>query len=246
MGEPIPLHDLMVNDRYWLGRARGMLDQSIRGRDEAAGRLASAVGWLWTVYTGAVLVGVALRGQILPGWAVGMLVAPALLLVAAYGLAVWAGLPLDVAFDPRVVEEVQQVHEQATREKQRRLRLAGMAAALGALAVLAAVAVTAIVRAGPAGPSLTAVVDRPPNSRPMVLVTGRMPAGTPVTVTVTATHGGVAPVIRLLVADPAGLVHAELPVPPGGRAYRVQAAWPDRHQHWTLTIPATDPAPPAP
>jgi hypothetical protein len=58
------------------------------------------------------------------------------------------------------------------------------------------------------------------------------------------TEGGAARVPRLLVADPAGQVHAELPVPPGGRGYRVQAAWPDRGQQWTLTTTATDPTPP--
>lgn len=43
-----------------------------------------------------------------------------------------------MAFDPRVVEEIYQVREQATKVKQQRLRRAGLAAGLGALAVLAA------------------------------------------------------------------------------------------------------------
>jgi hypothetical protein len=57
------------------------------------------------------------------------------------------------------------------------------------------------------------------------------------------TEGGAERVARLLAADPAGQVHAQLPVPPGGRHYRVQAAWSDRGQQWTLTTPATDPTP---
>jgi hypothetical protein len=246
MGEPTPLADLVVNDRYWLGRARGMLDQAVRGRDEAAGRLAAGVGWLWTVYTGAALVGSALRAQPLPGWAVGLLVAPALLLVGAYALAVWAMLPVEVAFDPRVVEQIRQAHVHASGVKRQRLGWAGVAAGLGALAVVAAVVATATVRSSPAGPSLAAVVDRQPAGEAVVLVTGRMPPGAAVTVTAAPTQGGAGPVVRLLVADPAGQVHAELPVSPGGRGYRVQAAWPDRGQQWTLTTPATDPTPPAP
>jgi len=43
------------------------------------------------------------------------------------------------------------------------------------------------------------------------------------------------PVARLLVTDSAGQVHAEFPIPPGGRGYRLQAAWSDRSQQWTLT-----------
>jgi hypothetical protein len=244
VGEPTPLQDLVVNDRYWLGRARGMLDQAIRGRDDAAARLASGVGWLWTVYTGAAFVGAALAERPLPGWAVGLLAAPALLLVAAYGLAVWAMLPVEVRFDPRVVQQIQQAHVHASGVKQQRLWWAGLAAGLGALAVVAAVVATATVRAGPAGPSLAAVVDRQPAGQAVVLVTGRMPPAAPVTVTVTSTQPGAGRVARLLVADPAGHVHAEIPVPSGRQGYRVQAAWSDRSQQWTLTTPATDPTPP--
>jgi hypothetical protein len=246
MGEPTPLEDLLVNDRYWLGRARGMLDQAIRGRDEAAARLASGVGWLWTVYAGAALVGAALGTRPLPGWALGVLLAPAVLLVAAYALATWAALPVEVAFDPRVVEEVQAVHVRVSREKQRRLRLAGLAAGLGALAVLAAVVVTATVRAGPPAPSLSAVADRQPGGRAVVLVEVRVAPGAPVTVTVTPDKGRGGRVARLLVANAAGEVQATIPVTAAGRGYLVQAAWSDRGQRWTLTTAAAGPVAPSP
>jgi hypothetical protein len=244
MGEPTPLADLVVNDRYWLGRARGMLDQAIRGRDDAAVRLAAGVGWLWTVYTGAALVGVALPNQALPGWAVGVLVAPALLLVVAYALAVRATLPVEVRFDPRVIQQIQRAHVHASEVKQERLRLAGLAAGLGALAVVTAVVATAIVRVSPSGPSVAAVVDRQIAGQTVVLVTAQVPPGAAVMVTVTPTQGGAGRVARLLVADPAGQVHAEFRLPPGGPGYRVQAVWSDRGLQWDLTTPATDPAPP--
>jgi hypothetical protein len=174
-----------------------------------------------------------------------VLAAPALLLVAAYGLAVWAMLPIEVAFDPRVVQQIQQSHVHASGVKQQRLRLAGLAAGLGALAVVAAVVATATVHAGLPGPALAAVVDRQPAGQSVVLVTARVPPGATVTVTVTpAQPSGVERVARLLVADPAGQIHAELPVPPGGRGYRVQAAWSDHGQQWTLITPATNPTPP--
>src|SRR5512132_1260843 len=242
MAEPTPLGDLLVSDRYWLGRARGMLDQSIRGRDEAAARLTSGVGWLWTIYTGAALVGVALGKQSLPSWVVGLLVAPALLLVAAYALATWASLPVEVAFDPRVIEEIRDVHVHASGVKQQRLWWAGAAAGLGALAVVAAVVATATVRAGPSGSSLAAVVNRQPDGRRVVLVEGRVAPGAPVTVTVSADRSG-RPVARLLVADEAGEFHAGIPINSVGQGYQVQAAWPDRQRRWTVTIPATEPVP---
>ena len=76
------------------------------------------------------------------------------------------------------------------------------------------------------------------------LVTARVPPGAAVTVTVTPTQGGAGRASRLLAANPAGQVHAELPVSSGGQGYQVQAAWSDRGQRWSLTTPATDPTSP--
>jgi hypothetical protein len=143
MGEPTPLQDLMVNDRYWLSRARGMVDQAVKARDEAAGRLVTGVGWLWTVYTGAALVGVALADRALEGWRLGLLMVPGVLLVVAYGLAMWALWPVAVAFDPRVIEDIKAAHVHAAEVKRRRVWLAGVTAGIGAVAVLAAILVTA-------------------------------------------------------------------------------------------------------
>jgi hypothetical protein len=244
MSEPPPLHEVVVGDRYWLGRARGMLDQSIRGRDEAAGRLASGIGWLWTVYAGAALVGSALRQAPLPGWVVALLVAPAVLLVVAYGLATWALLPVEVAFDPRVVEEIRQVHTHATRVKRQRLRVAAVAAGLGALLVVVAVVATVTVRPDEVGSgrSLAAAAEPAPSGGVVVLVGGRVPAGASVVVTVTPLPGG-APVSVLAVADTAGRVRESVRVPAAG-GYEVRAAWTDRGQRWTLTTRAAGPTVP--
>jgi hypothetical protein len=67
---------------------------SIRGRDEAASRLATAIGWFWTVYTAAALVGIALADRVLPAWMAVLLALPAVLLVAAYALVIWALNPI--------------------------------------------------------------------------------------------------------------------------------------------------------
>jgi hypothetical protein len=166
MGEPTPLQDLMVNDRYWLGRARGMVDLAVKARDEAAGRLVTGVGWLWTVYTGAALVGVALADRSLAGWRLGLLVMPGVLLVVSYGLAMWALWPVAVAFDPRVVQEIQAAHLHAGEVKRRRVWLAGVTAAVGAVAVVAAILATATAPATSAG-------GRLPRSLNAALVVGR-------------------------------------------------------------------------
>jgi hypothetical protein len=240
MGEPTPLQDLMVNDRYWLARARGMVDQAVKARDEAAGRLVTGVGWLWTVYTGAALVGVALANRSLDGWRVGLLVLPGVLLVVAYGLAVWALWPVAIAFDPRVVEEIQAAHLHAATVKRRRVWLAGVTAGVGAVAVVAAVFATATAPATPAEPRVAAIVQSRPGGGVVVLVGGVVPlaAGQPVTVTVTSERGS--SVVMVTTADPTGRVQVQAPLADSvGSGSRVRLAWTDGKQQWTLTLPVT-------
>ena len=228
----------MVNDRYWLQRARTILDQSIRGRDEAAARLASGIGWLWTVYTGAALVGVALTGRPLSIVTVALIALPVASLVAAYGLAVWAGLPLDVAFDPRVIEEIEEVHTNATREKQKRLRRAALAAAVSALTVIVAIAATAAVREGPPNPSLTATVQHQEDGEVAVLIQGQFPHDQPVTLTAASSPaGGTTLASILVVANATGVLRVTLPVP-GSDNYYIRAEWTQDRYDWSLTTRA--------
>jgi hypothetical protein len=245
MGEPTPLQDLMVNDRYWLGRARGMVDEAVKARDVAAGRLVTGVGWLWAVYTGAALVGVALANRSLDGWRLGLLVVPAVLLVVAYGLAVWALWPVAVAFDPRVVEEIQAAHLHAARVKQRRIWLAGMIAGVGAVAVVAALLTTATAPATSADARVAAVVQSRPGRGLVVLVGGRIPtaAGQPVTVTVIPERGS--PISTVTVAGSSGRVEAQARLAGSvGSGGRVRVSWEDGGQDWTVTTPVTSAAAP--
>jgi hypothetical protein len=240
VAEPTPLQDLVVNDRYWPGRARGMVDQA---RDDTAARLVAGVGWLWTVYTGAALVGVALANRPVAGWRVAVLGLPGVVLVAAYGLGVWALWPVAVGFDPRVVQEIQAAHAHAAAVKRRRVRLAGVTAGVGAAGVVAAILATATIPAAPAGPQIAAVAEPRPGGGVVVLVGGVLPgaAGRAVTVTVTPEHGS--PVMMLEVADTSGRVEVGVPLAGSvGAGDRVRVAWADGKQAWTLTLPVT-PAP---
>jgi hypothetical protein len=245
MGEPTPLQDLMVNDRYWLARARGMLDQAVRSRDEAASRLVVAVGWLWTVYTGAALVGVAVADRQVAGWRVAVLAAPGVLLVSAYGLGLWALWPVAVAFDPRVIEEIQAAHLHAAEVKQRRVWLAGVTAGVGAVSVVAAVLATATAPATTTDPRMAAVAQLRPDGGAMVLVSGKIPAaaGQAVSVTVTPERGRA--VAMVTTADPSGRIQLEAVLAgsmgPEGRA---RVAWADGKQGWALTVPVTLPSSP--
>jgi hypothetical protein len=234
VADPTPLEDLVVNDRYWLARAREMVTVSIRARDEAAGRLATAIGWFWTVYTAAALVGVSLTGGSLPRLLGGLLALPVFLLVLAYALVVWAMTPIGTTFDPRVPEEIAAAHSRGSRTKQRRLAVATGVTLAAALAVAAAVAAAATIRAE-TSPSLHAT--RSTGERPaqdVVLVRGRFPPGQAVTLVVTPQAGKGSPVKQLEIAGQDGVVRVSIPVPAGG-GYDVAASWTDASGRWSLS-----------
>jgi hypothetical protein len=223
VAEPTPLEDLVVNDRYWLARAREMITASIRGRDEAAGRLGTAVGWFWTVYTTAALVGVALTNRRLPA-------AVAVLLVAAYALVVWAQTPIGISFDPRVPEQIARAHQAASCAKQRRLIAATACTLAAALAVAGAVTATALTSPAPAAALHAAHTTR--GGRHLIAIRAQLAATEPVTLTVTPQ--GAQPLTLLETSDRDGVLHASVPVP-AAASYQVSATWTDNDTYWQLT-----------
>jgi len=236
VAEPTPLEDLVVNDRYWLGRGREMVTASIRGRDEAAGRLGTAVGWFWTVYTTAALIGVALTNRRLPAAVALLLALPAVLLVAAYALVVWAQTPIGTSFDPRVPEQIARAHDAASRAKQRRL-IAATACTLAAALAVAGV-VTATVLTSPAPAAALHAAHTTQGGRHLIAIRAQLAATEPVTLTLTPQ--GAQPLTLLETSDRDGVLHASVPVP-AAPSYQVSATWTENDTRWQLTriVPAT-------
>jgi hypothetical protein len=236
VAEPTPLEDLVVNDRYWLGRGREMVTASIRGRDEAAGRLSTAVGWFWTVYTTAALVGVAFTNRRLPAAVALLLALPAVLLVAAYALVMWAQTPIGTSFDPRVPEQIALAHQAASRAKQRRLIAATACTLAAALAVGGAVTATALT--GPAPVAGLYATHSIQGGRDLIAIRAQLAATEPVTLTLTPQ--GAQPLTLLETSDRDGVLHASVPVP-AARSYQVSATWTDNNTRWQLarTVMAT-------
>jgi hypothetical protein len=217
-----------------------MVTASIRGRDEAAGRLANAIGWFWTVYTTAALVGVALANRAVSAWTAGLLALPALLLVAAYALVIWALTPIGISFDPRVPTEIARAHANATVAKQRRLTAATACTLVAALAVAAAVATTATTRPEPA-PALHATHTVRGSGKGAILVRGQFPVGQAVTIAVipstdAAQQDQSVEVLEVASAD--GTVRTTIPVP-AAKSYEVTASWSDRGSRGALTRTVT-------
>jgi hypothetical protein len=217
-----------------------MVTASIRGRDEAASRLATAIGWFWTVYTAAALVGIALADWVLPAWMAVLLALPAVLLVAAYALVIWALNPIRASFDPRVPQEIALAHAKASKAKQQRLAAATACALAAAVAVAAAVATTAATKPERT-PSLRATHPARSDGANVILVRGQFSPGQEVTITVTpgpGIRGKAEPAKVLEVAGRDGVVRATVPVPIEG-GYEATAAWNDSTGRWQVTRTVT-------
>ncbi|MDA0161325.1 hypothetical protein OM076_13690 [Solirubrobacter ginsenosidimutans] len=219
MSEPTPLEDLVVNDRYWLGRGRELTTGSLTFRESAATALTGAVGWFWTVYTVAALVGVALADRDVGLAAGAALAAPALLLLIAYLTATWAALPVDIAFDPRDPLEIRAAHIGAVRALSRRLRITVGLLIVSAVAVAIAVTVTATMSPVTLG-TFAARVD----NTNTILIGGRFPPNADVQFVVRSSK----PVYRamaLRVAGPKGDLDTRVNGVAGGTTYSVTAQW---------------------
>jgi len=131
----------LVDDYYWLGRAGELVKANSALRADAAKQLMAALAWLWSVYTGAAILGAATASRALSGAESVVLGAPSLLIVLAYAGAVYAYMPLTIEFDPRDPEDVRVAFTEATRRGWRRLRIALGLAALAGLGIAAAIGV---------------------------------------------------------------------------------------------------------
>lgn len=159
MPDPADLNDVFVGERFWLARGRDMLLGAANSGELAAQQLMAVIGWFWTAYTAAALVGVALADRTVKAWEAVLLALPGVLLVVAYAVAAWAAMPIIVRFDPRVPFEIEEAHLAGVACSRRRLTASLVATGVAALSVAAAIVGTALARTNLAD-SLDAVVAR--------------------------------------------------------------------------------------
>ena len=138
--EADPAAEALVDDVFWLRRAGDLVVGGATLRADAAKQLMTALAWLWTVYTGAAVLGtIRVPKTGLPEAL--LLATPSVTIVTAYAAAVYAYLPLTVAFDPQDPQDVRAAYTAAVSRGWRRMRVA---LALGLAAVSLAAAITAV------------------------------------------------------------------------------------------------------
>lgn len=220
-----------VDDQFWFDESRNALAQAAARQNEASAKVATALVWLWGVYTAAITVGTTLPAKTLelPLAVMIMLVVPIPLLLGGYVCATWAQVPPLVEFDPRSPTEIQQGFSLSMVVRRRRLAAALTMTALSALMVSLAISVASCSRPK-AGPSLRAVHSTKADGAIAVAVTG-------VFVPSTAVHIRIVPITpsgdwdtkriktETVLSSPAGGIQIVVPMEAGASRYEVVADW---------------------
>ncbi len=125
----------LVGPRYWLEKGVELRNGAVSSRAATAKSLAAGIAWFWSSYTAVTLAGVVVSARHFTlAQSVGV-AAPSILLIAAYGAALWAQAHVAVAFIPNAPRSVEEAHDKIAAELARRL---GIATVLTALAVISA------------------------------------------------------------------------------------------------------------
>ena len=155
---PVPGAVPQINDAYWFSYSKNIVDGALKSRDDAADKLQTFVGWLWTVYTAGAAVGFALGKLSLSLLAAVLVSSPILALVIVYWMTVWVRVPILGQFDPQIPGQIEHLYNHNVLRKQWRLRLTLGAAAGSAILVAGAVFYAATTPVAPSAPAIKTVV----------------------------------------------------------------------------------------
>jgi hypothetical protein len=169
----------MVDDNYWLAKAKALVDASATSRQEQADKLVDGVKWLWTAYTASAIVGFAFTDKDYPWWAFVVIALPSAILPIAYASAVWVRNPVPIDFDERSPPEIKRAYDGGVSKKVHRLRVALVLAGLGTVAVIFALLTAAFATQDKSAGTFSAALDsdKPPLE---VIAAGNFDSGTAV------------------------------------------------------------------
>jgi hypothetical protein len=124
-----------VNKQYWLESAEKLVANASTGKIDAAAKVQSMLGWIWTAYTAGVALVIGLAAGTLNNLATILIVIPIPVLLIAYWISIYAQMPIPLTFDPRLWEQIKDEYLRANRGRTRRLRWSLTVAFIGAAIV---------------------------------------------------------------------------------------------------------------
>lgn len=125
-----------INDSYWFEFSKKLMDESIKLRDTAAGKLQTLVIWLWGIYTAYAAIGFGLTDKKVDILYVILIAAASAFLIAVYWGTIWIQMPAwTEGFDPRSPTEIADLHGDIIKIKDRRTKITLFLSIVAAISV---------------------------------------------------------------------------------------------------------------
>jgi hypothetical protein len=226
----------VVGPSFWLQRGIELRSGAVASRIATAKSLTAGIAWFWSAYTAVAVVGVSISTRQFTLVQSFWLAIPAVLLVAAYGAALWSQSHVAVEFMPNSPSSVERAHNEIAHKLKWRLIYAAALTALAVASVAVAIVVTAVsTPAETAGvPKLIATVLRREDQQPRLLVSGIAAADATVLIEVGTGEGG-PPKNLQTGSDKKGAWSVEMPAV-GKGPWSVSATWTSANMETRLRI----------
>lgn len=216
----------VVNDQFWFDHSKDAIVQGAERCNKAAEKLATALMWLWGIYSASVSVGVAVLDTArVESFVLVMAIMPIPVLLIGYALAVWAQVPTLPEFDPRSPTEIQMAYSRSMIS--RRNRLTGAISCLLASSVLVSVAIIVQSTLAPEPEMFLRAAKRTVGHCTAVAVTRHFPPNTAIRLRVIPylPQGQAQPREWQFISSPTGSVQVEMPLSVTSDIFEVLATW---------------------
>jgi len=214
----------LVDDLYWLEKAASLVDGAVALKKESADRLATAAGWLASIFALVITTFFATRVATLDRLALVSCIVTVILIVSAYITSLHAGSVQYRDFDPRMPDQVSAAYRDLAISISTRLRLATLAMILAAVAVACSIALVGSRSTPDYAPQATVRINSLSDATDDVVVTGRIPNTQAVTIVVQRPNGLTS--VRSVAVGPSGKF-AELFTAAPASQYNTRIEWTD-------------------
>jgi hypothetical protein len=172
-----------VDHQYWFNLSKEMVQSAASSRNDAATKLQNAVVWLWSIYTASAAIGIALSTKAFSLPVTLLIASPSAVLIAAYWVALWVQMPIDVHFDPREPADIKRAYMEGVNVKHRKLKVAVALSLASAFFVAAALFAASMSKGEIAANLQASLYTRDQKDR--IAVSGHFPKDTKVLIRVT-------------------------------------------------------------
>lgn len=229
-GQEIP--EPKITEQFWFDFSKTLVENSASKLDEAAGKIQTMLGWLWTIYTASATIGLALTKLSYPMYVNIMIALPSLFLIAGYWCAVWTQMPKrEYEFEPRAPEEIKDIYTEMVTTKYFRLKRTLLLSFTAAILVAVALILASFSKL-PATNTFEATVNLQ-DGHDTISFTGRFEPDTNILINITPfdDEGISGTVVEMpYLTDSSGELQVSIALETLAPKYNVTACWDDENE----------------